>query len=222
VLVAAPSAPGFPHRPGEASPMIIEINPDNPEPRKVRRAVDALEAGESIAYPTDTCYGLACDLFNKKAVDRLYQIKGLDRDRKLSFICRDLAEVSRYAVMHNHIYRLLKEFLPGPYTFIVEATRDVPKIVQTPRKTVGIRVPAHEVTLALVRELGRPIISTTANRHGEPPPPDPREIDALFPALSLVLDAGPAGTTPSSVIDLTGPSPVVVREGAGDVRPFLD
>ncbi len=202
--------------------MIVEINPDTPEPRKVRRAVDALEAGQCIAYPTDTCYGLACDLFNKKAVDRLYQLKGISRERKLSFICQDLAEVSRYAVMHNHIYRVLKEFLPGPYTFIVEATRDVPKIVQSPRKTVGIRVPAHEVTLAIVRELGRPIISTTANRQGEPPPPDPREIESLFPALDLVLDAGPAGVSPSSVIDLTGPKPIVVRAGAGDVTPFLD
>ena len=200
--------------------MRLEINPENPEPRKIRRAVEALEAGEVIAYPTDTVYGLGCDLFNKKAVDRLYQIKGLNADKKLAFVCSDLGDVARYAVMHDNVYRVLKQFLPGPYCFILEATREVPKIVQLPRKTVGVRIPNHPVALALTRELGRPIISSTAARPGDEPNPDPGEIDIQFRGLGMVLDAGAGGTAPTSVIDLTGPEPFVIREGAGDVSEF--
>lgn len=199
---------------------LIEINPQHPEPRKIRRAVEALEAGEVIAYPTDTCYGLGCDLFNKKAVDRLYQIKGMDRSQMLAFVCPSLGEVAKYAVMHDRVYRIVKEYLPGPYCFILEATREVPRIVQTPRKTVGVRIPNHPVALALATELGRPIISSTAARHGASPDPDPREIEAEFPGLALVLDAGAGGTTPTTVVDLTGPAPKIVRAGAGDVTPF--
>ncbi|MFO0564220.1 MAG: L-threonylcarbamoyladenylate synthase [Polyangiaceae bacterium] len=202
--------------------MILEINPEHPEPRKIRRAVDALEAGEVIAYPTDTVYGLGCDLFNKKAVERLYQIKGMQREQKLAFICPDLSDAAKYAVMHDQVYRAIKSYLPGPYVFILEATREVPKIVHLPRKTVGVRIPNHPVPLAIVRELGRPIISSTAARHGAEGNPDPHEIDIEFPGLALVLDGGPGGTEATSVVDLTGPRPVVVREGAGDVSGFLD
>lgn len=200
--------------------MLIEINPDHPEPRKIRRAVDALEAGEVIAYPTDTVYGLGCDPFNKKAVDRLYQIKGLARSHMLAFVCQDLTDVSKYAMMHNDVYRVLKQFLPGPYCFIVEATKDVPRAMQTTRRTVGVRIPKHPVALAICKELGRPIISSTAARHGEVPNPDVQEIDAMFPGLSLVLDAGPGGTVPTSVVDLTTNPPTIVRRGAGDTTPF--
>lgn len=200
--------------------MLIEINPRHPEPRKLQRAVDALERGESIAYPTDTVYGLGCDLFDKKACDRLYSLKGLPRSQQLAFVCSDLAEVSKYAVMHDAVFRILKRHLPGPYCFLVEATRDVPKLVQSPRKTVGIRIPDHPVALALVRALGRPIVSTTASRPGEEACPDPAEIDAMFRGLALVLDAGPGGSVPTSVVDLTGDAPRIVREGAGDVSAF--
>jgi tRNA threonylcarbamoyl adenosine modification protein (Sua5/YciO/YrdC/YwlC family) len=200
--------------------MILEINPDNPEPRKIRRAVDTLEAGDIIGYPTDTVYGLGCDLMNKKALDRLYQMKGMPKNRPLSFVCRDLTEVARFAVMHNHVFRTLRAHLPGPYTFIVEATREVPRVVQTPRKTVGIRVPNHPVTQALIAELGRPILTTTACRPGEEPLVDPHDINDEFPGLTLVIDAGNSGTLPSSIIDLTGDLPQIIREGAGDVRPF--
>jgi tRNA threonylcarbamoyl adenosine modification protein (Sua5/YciO/YrdC/YwlC family) len=200
--------------------MLLEVNPENPEPRKIRRAVDALEPGEVIAYPTDTVYGLGCDLFNKKAVDRLYQIKGLDRAQKLAFVCRDIGDIARYAVMHDSVYRILKQYLPGPYCFILDATREVPKIVQSPRKTVGVRIPDHPVALALVRELGRPIISSTAARHGQESNPDPREIDLEFKGLAMVLDAGPGGLEPTTVVDLTGPHPKVIRAGAGDPTPF--
>ncbi|HEV8246790.1 MAG TPA: L-threonylcarbamoyladenylate synthase [Polyangiaceae bacterium] len=200
--------------------MLVEINPATPEPRKIRRVVDALEAGEVIAYPTDTVYGLGCDLLNKKAVDRLYQIKGIDRSQMLAFVCRSLGDIAKYAVMHDHVYRILKQFLPGPYCFILEATREVPRLIQTQRKTVGIRIPNHPIALALVAELGRPIISSTAARHGQAPSPDPRELDREFPGLSLVLDAGPCGTEPTTVIDLTTPRPKILRAGAGDTAPF--
>jgi tRNA threonylcarbamoyl adenosine modification protein (Sua5/YciO/YrdC/YwlC family) len=201
---------------------VIEINPNHPEPRKIRRAVDALESGEVIAYPTDTCYGLGCDLFNKKAVDRLYQIKGMDRSQMLSFVCQNIGDVAKYAVMHDRVYRMLKQYLPGPYCFILESTREVPRLVQTPRKTVGVRIPNHAVALAIAAELGRPIISSTAARHGEAPNPDPREIDAEFSGLAIVLDAGAGGTVPTTVVDLSGPVPKLIRAGAGDPAPFED
>jgi tRNA threonylcarbamoyl adenosine modification protein (Sua5/YciO/YrdC/YwlC family) len=201
--------------------MLLEINPHHPEPRKIRQAVEALEAGEVIAYPTDTVYGLGCDLFNKRAVEKLYQMKGMDKGQKLAFVCQDLSDLSRYAVVHDHVYRIMKEYLPGPYCFILEATREVPKIVHWPRKTVGIRVPDHPVAQALCRELGRPIISSTAARHGSDAHPDPAEIDQEFRGLALVLDAGAGGTVPTSIIDLTTDEPKVIREGAGDISGFL-
>src|SRR5262245_15931053 len=200
--------------------MLLEINPVTPEPRKIRRAVEALEAGQVIGYPADTVDGLGCDVMNKKAVDRLYEIKGMERSQMLAFVCRDLSEVARYAVVHNDVYRTLRKFLPGPYCFILEATRDVPRIVQTSRRTVGIRIPKHPVAIALVTELGRPIISSTAARHGELPNPDPRDIDDTFHGLGLVIDAGPGGLQPTTVVDLTGARPKVIREGAGDSAPF--
>src|SRR3954470_10527207 len=166
--------------------MLVAINPDHPEPRKVARAVEALRAGEVIAYPTDTVYGLGCDIGNKRAVDRLYAIKGMDRSQPLAFICPDLSEIAKYAVVDNQVYRVLRRFLPGPYCFILEATREVPRLLQTKRKTIGIRVPNHEVIRSVVRELGRPVISTTAARAGNEPHVDAREIDDDFPGLGLV------------------------------------
>jgi len=201
--------------------MLIAINPTHPEPRKLRRAVEALEAGEVIAYPTDTVYGLGCDLMNKKAVDRLYAIKQMDQKHQLAFICPDLGDIARFAIVENQTYRILRRFLPGPYCFILEATREVPKIVQSKRKSVGIRIPDHEVTRALARELGRPIISTTAQRAGDEEPfVDPDEIDDAFHGLGLVLDGGAGGVVPTTVIDLTKRPPEVVRAGAGPTEEF--
>jgi len=202
--------------------MVIEINHRSPEPRKIRRAVEALRDGEIIAYPTDTCYGLGCDLFNKKAIDRLYQIKGMAKSHPLSFVCRDIASIAKYAMLHNYEYGIVKDYLPGPYCFILNATREVPRIVQSARKHVGIRVPNHPVALALVEELGGPIISSTAARAEAVPEVDPRELDQAFPGLALVLDGGPGGISPTTVVDLTGKTPVIVRVGAGDVTPFLE
>ncbi len=200
--------------------MLLSINTDHPEPRKIRRAADALEQGGVIAYPTDTVYGLGCDLLNKHAIDRLYAIKGMDRSHPLAFVCPDLSDIAKYAVVENQVYRVLRRFLPGPYTFILQATRDVPKLVQNKRKQVGIRVPASPAIQALVRELGRPIISSTAARPGEDPMVDPREIDLAFKGLALVLDGGAGGLVPTSVIDLTQSPPEVVREGAGPTDEF--
>ena len=200
--------------------MLLEINPENPEPRKVQKAVDALQAGEIIAYPTDTVYGMGCDLFNKKALDRLYQMKGLPRSRLLSFMCRDLADVSRYAMLHDNIFRQIKRHLPGPFCFILNSTREVPRIVQSSRKTVGVRVPDHPVTQALLELLGHPIVNTTASRPNQDPNLDPSEINDEFPGLALVLDAGPGGVIPSSVVDMTGDEAVVLREGAGNLQHF--
>ncbi len=202
--------------------MLVEINAEHPEPRKIRRAVDALLAGEVIGYPTDTVYGLGCDISSKKAIDRLYQIKGMDRSHPLAFICPDLSEIARYAIVDNQVYRVLRHFLPGPYCFILEATREVPRILQTKRKTIGIRVPKHEVTCAMVRELGRPIISTTAQRAGAEPHVDPAEIDEDFKGLGLVIDSGAGGLVPTTVVDLTVSPPVVIREGAGPVEEIVE
>jgi tRNA threonylcarbamoyl adenosine modification protein (Sua5/YciO/YrdC/YwlC family) len=203
--------------------MIIEINPHTPEPRKVRRAVQALEAGEIVAYPTDTVYALGCDLQNKKAVDRLYQVKGMDKGQPLAFICGDLADLSKYAVVDNHAYRLLRRVLPGPYTFVLTATREVPKMLHTSeRRTVGIRVPDAPIIVEVVRALGRPVISTTAHRPGdEHMVIDARDMEATFPGVDLVLDGGIGGREPTTVVDLTHESIDIIREGAGPIARLL-
>jgi tRNA threonylcarbamoyl adenosine modification protein (Sua5/YciO/YrdC/YwlC family) len=200
--------------------MLLAINPNHPEPRKIQRAVEALEAGHVIGYPTDTVYGLGCDLLNKKAIDRLYQIKQMDRSQLLSFVCPDIGNVARYAIVEDATFRLLKRYLPGPYTFILEATREVPKLVQSKRRTVGVRIPNHQVILALVRAFGRPVISTTAAPHGEDPYVDPDEIDSRFNGLAMVLDAGGGAVIPTTVVDLTTPEPTVLRQGAGPIDEF--
>jgi len=198
--------------------VLLAINGAHPEPRKIQRAVQILREGGIIAYPTDTVYGLGCDLMNKQAIDRLYQLKGIGKDHPLAFICPDLSDIAKYAVVENQVYRVLKRFLPGPYCFILQATREVPKIVQTKQKTVGIRVPNHPITLALVRELGQPLISTTACRPGQDPMVDPWEIDQEFSGLDLVIDSGDAGgQVPTTVVDLSQGDVRVVREGAGPI-----
>ena len=202
--------------------MLLAINPKNPEPRKIQRAVQILNGGGIIAYPTDTVYGLGCDINNKQAIDRLYQMKGMPKDHPLAFICPDLSDISKYAVVENATYRVLKRFLPGPYCFILLATREVPKMLLNKQKTVGIRVPNHPIPNALVRELGRPLISTTAGRPGQDPLVDPWEIEQEFAGLDLVIDGGDAGgTVPTTVVDLSHDDVRIVREGAGPVDDLL-
>lgn len=204
--------------------MLLEINANHPEPRKVERVVSALRDGAVIAYPTDTVYGLGCDLMNKRAIERLYEIKQMDRAHHLAFICPDLSSIARYAIVENHQYRILRRYLPGPYCFILEATREVPRLVQSKRKTVGIRVPDHAVIRAVSDALGSPIISTTAQQKGaEQPELDPREIDECFKGLALVLDTSEEGSlVPTTVVDLTKNPPELVRRGAGEPDDFAD
>jgi tRNA threonylcarbamoyl adenosine modification protein (Sua5/YciO/YrdC/YwlC family) len=194
------------------------MNAHHPEPRKVRRAVEALEAGEIIGYPTDTIYALGCDLLNKKAIDRLYAVKHMPSEHPLSFICPDLSDLSRYAVVDDHAYRLLRRLLPGPYTFILKATREVPKMLHlSDKRTVGIRVPAAPIIVETVRALGRPVISTSANLPGQPPLIDARDITPTFKGVELVLDGGLCGTEPTTMIDLSQGRIDVLREGAGPI-----
>lgn len=196
----------------------IQIDPEHPDPRLIRKAVNVLRGGGVIAYPTDTVYGLGCDFTQKKAVERIYQLKRMNSDQKLAFLCPDLGDLSRYAVVDDATYRLMRRLTPGPYCFILRATREAPRILHLhkKRKQVGIRVPHHEVALALVRELGNPIVSTTASWNDEPLN-DPNDIVAHYPSLDLLLDAGLGGLTPSTVLDLTEGTVQVVREGAGPV-----
>jgi tRNA threonylcarbamoyl adenosine modification protein (Sua5/YciO/YrdC/YwlC family) len=197
--------------------VLLEINSEHPEPRKIQRAVAALNAGELIAYPTDTVYGLGCDLLNKDALERLYQAKNMPRSQSLALVCLDLSDIARYVVVNSAAYRLLRRLLPGPYTFILPATREVPKTIAPKRTQVGIRVPAHAVPRAIAQALGRPLLSTTAGPHGGEPLQWPGDIAEQFPQLSLVLDGGPCGLLPTTVVDLTTDPPKLVRQGAGPV-----
>lgn len=196
---------------------MLPVNPKHPEPRKIQRAVQILNSGGVIAYPTDTVYGLGCDVLNKQAIERLYTLKGLPSEHPLAFICPDLGDIARYAVVENAVYRILRRFLPGPYCFILRATREVPKIVQSKQRTVGIRVPDHAVAQSLVRELGRPLVSTTARRKGGEPFVDPWEIEQEFAGLDLVIDGDAGGMVPSTVVDLSNDDVRIVREGAGPI-----
>lgn len=197
--------------------MHLPINDKNPEKRKIAQAVDILRKGGVIAYPTGTVYGLGCDLTNKRALERVYQIKGIDRKKPLSFLCPDLSEISRFAFVDNTTYRILKRLVPGPYTFILEATKEVPRLVLRKRNTVGIRVPDHPVAQALLDALGSPIISTSATKNGQVLM-DGEEIDEAFPALDLVLDAGPGNALASTILAFSSSGEVeVIREGAGDL-----
>ncbi len=200
--------------------MRVPVNPNHPEPRKIRRAADAVRAGEVIAYPTDTVYGLGCDIQQKKAIDRIYQMKGMPKDKPVAFLCPDLSDIARYAVVDNRTYRILKRGTPGPFTFILNATREVPKILMMKRKQVGIRVPAHPVARALLEELGHPLLSTSATWEEETFM-DPADIAARFRNVDMILDAGWGDLTLSTVIDLTGDEPVIVREGAGDAATLF-
>lgn len=194
--------------------MRLEIRRDHPEPRKIQRAVELLRDAAVIAYPTDTAYAIGCDMMQKRAVDRLYAVKRMRPEQPLALICPDLGDLARYAVVDDRTYRLMRRLTPGPYCFVLQASREVPRMLQMKRKTVGIRVPHDEVCLALVRALGNPLVTTTASKDGQILS-DPADIDAAFPGLDLVLDAGSGGVVPSTVLDVSGPEIVVVREGAG-------
>jgi tRNA threonylcarbamoyl adenosine modification protein (Sua5/YciO/YrdC/YwlC family) len=200
----------------------LHLHPEHPHQRHIVRIVDELRRGGLIIYPTDTIYGLGCDIFNKKAIDRVYQVKQESRSKPLSFVCADLTDLARYARnISNASYRLMKRRLPGPYTFILEASRDVPKFMMGKQKTVGIRVPDNEICLSIVKALDRPIISTSvATKDGELLN-DPDVIEARFgKVVDIIVDGGIIVSDPSTVVDLTGDEPVVLRAGEGHSALF--
>jgi tRNA threonylcarbamoyl adenosine modification protein (Sua5/YciO/YrdC/YwlC family) len=196
--------------------MIISINPQNPQQRLIRRVSEILDKGGLIAYPTDTFYGIGCDLYNKKGIQKIYKLKNRPLNQPFSIICDSLKEISKYAKVSDYAYKTMKRLLPGPYTFILDGTKLVPKIMLTRRNTVGIRVPDNNICLAIVRTLGRPIISTSALLD------DPVSIKEAYSSyLDTIIDGGALYPSPSSVVSLTGDVPKVIREGKGDVSCFL-
>jgi tRNA threonylcarbamoyl adenosine modification protein (Sua5/YciO/YrdC/YwlC family) len=196
---------------------IWSIDAEHPQPRVVEKAVSVLASGGLVAFPTDTYYAIACDLFDKRAIERIYQLKALPRTHELSFICSDLAEVARYAMLDNAAFRVLRRKTPGPFTFILPATRLVPDLALRRQKTVGVRLPASPVALEIVRKLAHPVVSTSAATPDGDVLIDARDVrDRLGHGLELVLDGGYRPNEPSTVVNLTGPEPVVVRVGKGD------
>ncbi len=199
-----------------------ELHPETPQLRYINKAVSVLKEGGVIIYPTDTVYGIGCDIFNKEALERIFTIKNDSTSKLFSFVCSDLKDISKYARVSDYAYRTMKHLLPGPYTFILPAAKLVPKKLWSNRKTVGIRIPNNSITMKLVEELGNPIISTsTTNRKGEVIY-DPFEIKNIFNTqVDLMLSMGPLMGEPSTVVDLSDEEPEVLREGAGDVSLFV-
>lgn len=199
------------------------IHPDNPNPRLIRQAAVMLRDGAVIVYPTDSGYALGCHLDDKEAVTRIRQIRGLDDKHHMTLVCRDLSEIAHYAKIDNSKFRLLKSNTPGSYTFILDATREVPRRLQHPkRSTIGIRVPDHPVALALLEELNEPLLSSTLILpDASHPLTDVTEIrEYLEHRVDLIIESGTVGLEPTTVIDLTGDAPVLIRRGKGDTAPF--
>jgi tRNA threonylcarbamoyl adenosine modification protein (Sua5/YciO/YrdC/YwlC family) len=201
---------------GPKKALLVTINPDNPQQRLIDRVSEVLDMGGLIAYPTDTFYGIGCDLYNKKGIQLIYKLKNRPLSQPFSLVCDSLKEISRYAIVSNYAYKTMRRHLPGPYTFILEGTRLVPKIMLTRRNTVGIRVPDNKICLAIVGTFGRPIISTSAGYD------DPQSIRESYGSyLEIVVDGGVLYQSPSSVVSLIDDTPEVLREGKGNVSSFL-
>ncbi len=201
--------------------MILQVNPEHPQPRRIDQVTETLKAGGIVAYPTDTVYGIGCDIFNKAAVERLQQlvreIKGT-KNSPLSFICKDLSNISEFAYVSDYAYRSLRRMLPGPYTFVLEATKLVPRVMRNKRKTVGIRVPDSPIALSLIEHLGNPVANTSATDEDGELIPDPWTIEDLFGhAIDIVIDGGYVFPEPSTVIDFSGDYPQLLRQGKGEV-----
>ena len=202
----------------------FQVHPDNPQVRLVRQAADIIRAGGVVVYPTDSAYALGCHIGDKNALDRIRGIRSLEPKHNFTLVCRDLSEVASYARVDNAAYRLLRSNTPGPYTFILEATSEVPRRLQHPkRKTIGLRVPENNIALALLADLGEPLMSVTLIMPGdEYPLIDPYEIrELLQQQVDLVIDGGYCGMEPTTVVDLSTGVPVVTREGKGAVEPFV-
>jgi tRNA threonylcarbamoyl adenosine modification protein (Sua5/YciO/YrdC/YwlC family) len=198
----------------------FEVHPDNPQPRLLKQAVALLAKGGVVAVPTDSSYALVCHLDDKAAADSLRRIRGVDDKHHLTLLCRDLSELASYARVDNQQYRLLKSATPGPYTFILEASKEVPRRVSHPsRKTIGLRVPEHKVLKELLAQHGSALLATTLIANGETDPlNDPRDIRQRYEhQIAAVVDAGACAHEPTTVVDLTGPEPQIIRQGGGDV-----
>ena len=201
--------------------MLLQLNPDNPQPRIIDKVTAILKQGGIIAYPTDTFYGIGCDILNKKAIEEIYRLKQRSKSQPFSFICADLKHISEYAKVSNFAYRNMKRLLPGPFTFILPGTKMVPKIMLTKRKTAGIRVPDHNISLAIARALGHPILSTSATDPDGNIFEDPSLLHDFFDKqLDAVIDGGPVTGQASSVVSLIDDEPEIIRKGAGDVSCF--
>lgn len=199
--------------------MLIHIHPQNPQPRQIKSVVECLEKGGVIIYPTDTIYGIGCDIFNHKAIEKICRIKQVDPQKaQLSFVCSDLSDLSKYArQLPTPTYRLLKRYLPGPYTFILPASKEVPKILKSKKDTIGLRVPDHPITQAIVSGLGRPILSASLPGEWVESYTDPEWIyDAFKNQVDMIIDGGTGGITPSTIVDFTNEEPVLIRKGLGE------
>lgn len=204
--------------------MYLKVHPENPQGRHITHAVETLRNDGVIIYPTDTVYGIGCSVFSKKAIDRIYQIKNQNVTKPFSFVCSDLSHISEYAVVSNPAYRVMKQLVPGPFTFILPASRlkQLPKSLISKRKTVGIRVPDNQISLAIVRELGHPILSASVTDINGDVINDPELIKEIFEnQVDAILDGGTNVSAPSTVLDFTEDPPIVVREGTGDISELL-
>jgi tRNA threonylcarbamoyl adenosine modification protein (Sua5/YciO/YrdC/YwlC family) len=203
---------------------LIEIHPKDPQPRRVEKVVEIIRSGGLIAYPTDSSYAFGCHIGDARAINRIHRIRRTDKKHNFTLVCKDLAEISTYARVDNWAYRLIKSMTPGPYTFILPATREVPKRLQNPkRRTIGLRVPEHPLVKAILESLGEPIMSSTLLLPDHVRPlTDPQEIEARIGGqIDAIIDAGPTGIEPTSILDLTSGSVEILRIGRGDVSAFL-
>lgn len=201
----------------------FQIHPDNPQLRLIKQAAQIIHGGGIVALPTDSCYALVCHLDDKSAVDRLRRIRNVDEKHHLTLLCRDLSEIAQYARVDNSQYRLLKAATPGPFTFILEATKEVPRRLSHPsRKTIGLRVPENAIALALLEELGQPLLGATLILpEDDQPLTDPDEIrERLAKQVELIVDGGACSLEPTTVVDLTGSEPELIRQGRGDAAMF--
>ena len=207
--------------------MLLRIHPDNPDPRQIKKVVDFLKGGGVIIYPTDTVYGFGCDVNNKKAMEKLCRLKGIDvKKHNLAFVCYDLSHIADFTKhLETSIYKLMKKTLPGPYTYILNANSSIPKLFKNKKKEIGIRIPDNNIPREIVKELGNPIVTTSVKDDEDMVidySTDPELIYEHFGKLvDMVIDGGYGEVTPSTIVDCTDSNPIIIREGKGDITPFL-